>query len=903
VKNAFQLVARSGLARRTFAIIATTVLVVVLGVLWFAAHWSEQYADEQATREIGAATKRYALDVFQRLDLAASALLATPVADEGSLLSLDPRLSPFFDSVEVKPKAKGLQAQQGTGARIELRVLHDSHSPRVSLVLDSADRTVVGRLASTYVWQSETLPSEFEVRVTDHGGHTLFSQSTLDNDSTQQRAAPPSASWQLFLRERFGADAWDFQMSQVGTARTDSVIRFRSVLLASLLPTLAGIALLASVLIRRSHRPLERLIDATRQLADGHFNTRVEESGDVDSRALITSFNSMTERIARSWETMQLLSRIDRSILGACDIDPTMRLVLIEGRALLRCDRVAVLLLASGAPPRGTLVWLTASDAELERAELAISPTLLARLSAEDSMTVEASDVCWCEPTFWPAGDALHATPIRHDANVRGVVLTSRSAVRAIDPEASENQKLLSHRLAVALASYERDQALTRSAYFDDLTGLANRRNFQRHLDAKVQLSDAPQQGFALLFLDLDRFKIVNDATGHGAGDRLLRAVAERLKAKLPEDNFIARLGGDEFTVVIPGLTDPAEITVRAEGLVDALSEPITLGEASHVVSASIGIAIYPSHGRDPDTLLRNADTAMYRAKRAGSLKYAFYEAEMSANALEYVEIERDLRRAISANELRIYYQPQVDIRSGNVIGAEALLRWQHPTLGILAPERFLEVAEETGLIVPIGEWVIDNVCRQYRSWRSVDIVLDCIAINASVTQLEAKQFVAQISTAMDAYHVPRNVLDVEITETALARDIGKIAQVLQSLRAMGVRVAIDDFGVGYSSLSYLQQLPFDVLKIDRAFISASVPTLEAGSICEAIIAMGAALRKQIVAEGVENISQAQFLLTRGCFVAQGYYYAPPLAVDDFERFFCKRSVHQSLEKQTGTGF
>ena len=896
MKNEFQLVARSGLARRTFAILATTLAVVVLGVLWFAAHWSAQYADDQVRRETAAATKQYGHAVFQRLELAALALMATPVPENEAWLIRDPRLSRFFERVDVIRNDERLQGMNGAQARIELRVPADTQSPVVELVRRDSDATVVARLSADYLWQADALGSNIELAVATVAGQTLFKHPSGANSSTRGADLAAHTSWQLFLRERFDAEAWSFRMAASASERDASVAWFRWLLLASLLPILAGMALLASVLIRHSHRPLERLIGATRELAGGRFDTRVEESGDADSRALIKAFNEMTERIARQWHAMKLLSRIDRSILGAPDLDGTVRLALSEGRAILRCDDVAVLFLSAEAPLRASLLCLGATS-ELNRAECEIPAELLDRLRAGDAMTFGANDRQWsCLTSCWlrDTGHSIHLTPILHESNVRGAVLTSRSGMGAVDPESIAKQQHLAERLAVALASYERNQALIRGAYFDELTLLANRRSFQEHLDAEVQRCADSREGFALLFLDLDRFKIVNDSTGHGAGDRLLRAVGERLKAKLPDDNFIARLGGDEFTVVIPGAVDPAEIAAYAERLLSALSEPIDLGEHAHVVSASIGIAIFPLDGRDSETLLRNADTAMYRAKRSGSTKYAFYRSEMSADVVEYVQIERDLRGSLANDELRIHYQPQLDLRTGRVVGAEALLRWRHPALGMLTPGRFLEIAEDTGLIVSIGEWVIDSVCRQYRHWKSAGIELDSISFNASMAQLAAPHLVSRVAAAMNTHHVPRNALEIEITESALARDIASIERVLSSLRSMGVRVAIDDFGVGYSSLSYLQTLPFDVLKIDRSFVSAAIPAHEGGSLCETIIAMAKALRKQVIAEGVETAAQAQFLRERGCYVAQGYYCAHPLTVEAFEDFFRTRNERVS---------
>lgn len=887
MKTNFQLLARNGLARRTFVVMAATIATIVLGVLWLASHWSGQYVRAQVDRETSAITKQYGLAVFQRLELAAAALHSA--ASLATDLTKNEQLSGYFERIEVFPSDRSMD-----DGRLRLRVRHKI-VPIVELVLERPSGTIVGRLSPDYLWQPGTLDPGLEIRVLDAGGQQLFAHRS----STENGAAGPgderhTKDWELFLRERFASDSWTVRITAGMSEHATALARFRWLLLASLLPLLAGMGLLASVLIRRSHRPLERLIAATRDIAAGRFDANVEEIGDADSRALIKAFNEMTGRIARQWRAMQLWSRIDQSIITTPDFEATVRVALLEAQAILKCSGIALVCFPENEEDeRATLLRIDA-DGIATPSSLLISRDVRARLAASHSMLVGAGDVYWESlAASWEqeASRRVRVTPVQHGSAVRGALLTSHAANTEVDADSLAGQKHLAERLAVALAAYERDRALVHNANFDDLTQLANRRQMQQFLQTEVARNDAAQTSFALLFLDLDRFKLVNDAIGHSVGDALLQAVAARLKASLPSDHFIARLGGDEFTIVIPGVDDPQIIAGRVERLLAALSGPIALGEVVQVVSASIGIAIFPQHGADSEALLRNADTAMYQAKRSGVQRYAFYRAEMNAHAMERVRLEHDLRRALHRDELHIHYQPQVDIRSGEVVGAEALLRWQHPELGLLTPDRFLGIAEDTGLIVPIGDWVVGQACSQYRRWRAEGIELQSLAVNASVAQLMVPAFVAKCRAAIETYHVPRGVLEVEITETALAGDLETIERVLANLRELGIRVAIDDFGVGYSSLRYLQRLPFDVLKVDRSFIPTEFSAADGASLCEVIIGMAHNARKGVVAEGVETAEQAGFLSARGCHIAQGYFYARALPAEVFAQYCRERTA------------
>ncbi len=419
-------------------------------------------------------------------------------------------------------------------------------------------------------------------------------------------------------------------------------------------------------------------------------------------------------------------------------------------------------------------------------------------------------------------------------------------------------------------------------AHHDALTNLPNRTLLQDRLDQAILQSRRRERHAAVLFIDLDRFKPINDTLGHEVGDALLTQVARRCQRAVRETDTVARHGGDEFVVVLPELDNAQDAAVLARKLLAALGEPYRLGEHELTVTASIGIALYPEDGQSASMLLRNADAAMYGAKADGRNAFQFYSAELNTASLGELLLENQLRGALDRDELVLFYQPKVDGRSGQLAGAEALLRWRHPELGLLAPGRFVPAAEESGLIVPIGEWVLRSACRQMRAWLDAGLQPPPVAVNLSAQQLAHQDLVALVHDALSSHRLPAGMLELELTETMLMRDVDHTIEVLARLRAMGVRLAIDDFGSGYSSLAYLKLFEVDVLKIDRSFVNDIRSDGAEGTIAAAVIALAHSLGQQVVAEGVENDYQRDFLARHHCDQFQGYLFGRPEPVADF---------------------
>ena len=440
-------------------------------------------------------------------------------------------------------------------------------------------------------------------------------------------------------------------------------------------------------------------------------------------------------------------------------------------------------------------------------------------------------------------------------------------------------------------------------AYFDELTGLPNRTWFKEHLSRVLQAGDG--QPAAVMFLDLDNFKRVNDTLGHSIGDILLQEVSKRLLVNVRATDEVAhaiagkreslsRLGGDEFTVVLTALKEPSDAAIVASRLLEALSQPIVIGPHEITIGVSIGIATYPDDGTDVESLIKNADMAMYFAKHDGRNRYQFYTQAMQAAALKRLTIEQHLRRAIERGELFVHYQPQVDVRTGEVVGVETLARWNSAELGSVPPDEFIPIAEETGLILSIGEWVLRTAAAQCKAWHDQGIRLPRIAVNVSVHQFAQEGFVERVGAILQETGLDPAALELEITESLLMKHGEAAISILHALKGLGVQLAIDDFGTGYSSLSYLKQFPIDHLKIDRSFICSVASDAQDSAIANAIIAMGHNMQMRVSAEGVETDIQMSFLSKNHCDEAQGFLMSRPLPADHAADFL-RRHLHRQV--------
>jgi diguanylate cyclase (GGDEF)-like protein/PAS domain S-box-containing protein len=461
--------------------------------------------------------------------------------------------------------------------------------------------------------------------------------------------------------------------------------------------------------------------------------------------------------------------------------------------------------------------------------------------------------------------------------------LESITAVRDRDGEVTNYVAVFAD-ISNIKASQERLNFL---AYHDPLTSLPNRLLFNAKLEHALQRAERHRHKFALLFLDLDRFKTINDTLGHKYGDTLLQAIARALTSSVRKEDTVARLGGDEFVILLDEVAHAEDAAGLAEKVIAKVAQPISVGGHELVTSTSIGISVYPDDADNLDDLIKAADTAMYHAKASGKQTYRFYTAELTDRAFEHLSIEHGLRQALVNGEFVLYYQPMVSLASGDIIGVEALLRWRHPEKGLLLPEAFISVAEETGLICEIGEWVLQEACRQTKAWRAAGLPALQIAINVSVRQILYDDLAGKVRAACQAAGLAPNELELEmeITESVL-QGAAESTEALEALHDIGIKLSVDDFGTGYSSLSKLKHFPIDTIKIDRSFVHDIPGNTEGEAIVTAIIALARSMKLEVVAEGVESTAQREFLQSQGCNDAQGYLFEQPLTAAEIGQFF-----------------
>lgn len=509
--------------------------------------------------------------------------------------------------------------------------------------------------------------------------------------------------------------------------------------------------------------------------------------------------------------------------------------------------------------------------------------------SSRERLLGQGMDSLWLEEVSLNQRQNIHETVQngqiwRGEITLRGRdqrrhhTLTTVSPIFA--PQGQQTHLLVQHEDISDRVAYR--EHLFRQANFDALTGLPNRALAMDRLAQAINSAERHERTLTLMCLDLDRFKMVNESLGHQQGDQLLVETAERLRQCVREEDTVARLGGDEFLIILVNQRRDGDGSVVANKILEALQHNFTLQGRELTVTASIGLTVFPSDGTTPAELLRNAETAMYMAKQQGH-GYHFYTPEMNREALERLTLETQLRHAAARGELSLHYQPVLDLSSGRGVAVEALMRWHHPELGHVGPDRFIPVAEETGLIIPIGQWLLDEACQQAVRWRQQGLLLR-VAVNVSSRQFVGGHIVSAVERALSASRLPPEWLELELTERLLLSDVPQTKYALNQLKRLGVRLVLDDFGTGYSSLSYLKRYPFDALKIDRSFIRDLDKEPEAAALTRAIIAMGHSLGLEVIGEGIETRDQAEFLQRHGCRLAQGFLFGHPQAASELQQ-------------------
>jgi diguanylate cyclase (GGDEF)-like protein len=688
-------------------------------------------------------------------------------------------------------------------------------------------------------------------------------------------------SFPLPLRGMFSGEDWVVTAIRSGSIsqQTSRSFRLHVMLVAGMAALLA--LLLSLNQMRRILVPLERLLLGAQSIAERDFSVRLPASETDEFGRVAQAFNSMAERLGLHFRTMHTFSEIDKTILVSPDIGKVGKLALEALKEITGADLVSLGVAEPGSPGQLRIHGFDASGTEL-------APATAIAWNPDPKLFVGPAAVWdWQERPLLPNGyvpaltpakaNVFLVQPIVRNRRVWGLIVLGHSEGIALSRQQRALVRDIADRVAVALSTAERDRRLHVMAHLDALTGLPNRQHLLTILDQELQQAQASGSRAAVLFIDLDRFKETNDTLGHSAGDTLLKRASERIRASLRESDQVGRHGGDEFTVILNGITTGKDASHVARKLIKAMAKPFDVEGHRVYAGATVGIAIYPDDGRVGAELVKKADTAMYRAKENGRGRYAFFEKTMNVEMNRRVTLDRELRQAVENNEFVLFYQPQFELQSGRICAAEALLRWRHPVRGLLAPSTFIELAEETGLIEQLGTWVLREACIQHGRWISEGVRIPRVAVNVSNRQLRQPEFVPSVYYTMAATHMEPDSLEIEVTESLII-DGGEAAiAALRALEKAAARVAIDDFGTGYSSFTYLKTLPASILKLDKSFMVNVTTDEDAATIASAIINMAHTLRKEVVAEGVENAEQLQFLRNAGCEKVQGHYLSPPL--------------------------
>ncbi|MFM4726882.1 EAL domain-containing protein [Aeromonas caviae] len=463
------------------------------------------------------------------------------------------------------------------------------------------------------------------------------------------------------------------------------------------------------------------------------------------------------------------------------------------------------------------------------------------------------------------------------DGSFSGIFLVMRESAQTgphLDAPASPGLQEMTHRHALRL--YQAEARLQHLSYYDPLTDLGNRHLLQERLTLEIETARVNRHVLALLFIDLDGFKLINDNLGHSAGDLLLKLSADRIRHCLRPGDIAIRLGADEFLVLLPAIRETQDLLGLIEGLQRRLHDPADIAQERVRLSASIGVSLYPEHGQTPDSLISAADNAMHEAKRRGRNGYLFHSPDMTAQTRERMLLEQGLLKAIEQQEFRLLYQPMTDLADGHLSGLEALIRWQHPSLGMISPDRFIPVAEECGLIEPLGEWVMRTACRQGQQWLAEGLAVPRLSVNVSVREMRSHDYVERVTAILAETGFPAERLEIEVTESII-QSVDHSLRLFTRLKALGVQIAIDDFGTGFSSLSLLRSLPIDRIKIDRAFVQALPDDKHSRELCRTIVQLASSLGMAVTAEGIETQPQRQFLQSLHCEEGQGYLFSHPL--------------------------
>jgi diguanylate cyclase (GGDEF)-like protein len=947
---------RSKVARRIFMLFIVSALVPIFALAMLSFRQVTGHFNQQTHKHLHQAGKSVGMAIFERLlALEAELQLTAAYLRSNSRVSIEhvgksfaERIRQRFNGIammtvgttpvtllgsisQVPALTEAERAHIASGKSALSTLYENGQPPRLFMLTafdpgDPSRGVLVGEINTTYLWDVRyTLTLATELCVLDALNHPLYCSRTAPAVFTERARQTHSRSdetpqtwrwgdeeylvsyWSVFLEANYLTPKWTVVVGESRSYISSAIADFKMIFPAVTLMSILLVLILSISQIRRSLVPLENLRDSTRKIANREFDSRVTVKSGDEFEELANSFNTMAFRLGRQFNVLSTMAEIDRLILSALDARNIIKTVLLRMRDIVLCDMVSVTLIESDSANAVRTFYGVNSTGELLVYETELlADDVRALHDSTDHLVIEQQGHTpdYVLPLTKQGAESYLLLPIFLDESLSAVITLGFQGKPRCSEEDLTQARRLADRVAVALSNASWEEKLYHQAHYDGLTDLPNRVLLKDRLPQALVRAERNGSSVAVLFLDLDRFKSINDSLGHAVGDLFLKEIVHRLTHCVRSVDTVARLGGDEFTIIIPDL-DPAHdimtnLTVIADKILASVCQPFVLSGHEVSATASVGIALYPRDGKSFDDLLKNADSAMYHAKAMGRSNYQFYSRELNAAAVERLDMENSLRHSLENGELELYYHPLVDIDSGRIVGAEALLRWWHPEKGLVYPDKFIPLAEQTGLIVPIGEWVLHTACLQNKAWREAGYAPVRISVNLSARQFLDQYLVEKISRILTETRLDADGLALEITEGIVMEDVDLTIKTLRDLRAMGLYLAIDDFGKGYSSFSYLKRFPINALKIDRYFVRDITTDPYDSAIVATITALGHSLNLKVIAEGVETNEQLEVLRARNCNEFQGHLISKPLPAREFQALLERdEQVVHTIEAKT----